>query len=118
MNLIDALQLGKVIAPADGAQRALKTDAGGRQFGYQVLPAFVQRPVDIAKPLFQLGGAGLPGVDAGGPQRHAAADIAADQRRIQAFTREKRRAHRVAPAGMQVRHARNAAHAGQAGSRV
>ena len=64
---VDALQFGEVVAAAYGAQRLPMADIGGRQLVHQRLPAVIQRSVDIAEPLFQLGRRGLAGVDAGAP---------------------------------------------------
>ena len=64
---VDALQFGEVVAAAYGAQRLPMADIGGRQLVHERLPAVIQRSVDIAEPLFQLGRRGLAGVDAGAP---------------------------------------------------
>lgn len=69
----------------------------------------------VAQALFQLVQVELGGGDIGTPQRHAAADVVAYQRRVKAPGGKERRADRVAAAGVQVRHAGDSLHARQAG---
>ena len=64
----------------------------------------------------QLGGFGFVCVQIGLPQRHAAADIVADERGIKTVKAEKCRTDGITSSGVQIRHAGHPAHLRQAGS--
>lgn len=115
VELIELLQLGEVIAAADGTQRMLVATGRQAEACDALAPVIVQRTIEVAEALFQLVQVQFGGGDIGAPQRHAAADVVAHQRRIQAAGGEERRADRVAATGVQVRHAGDPLHARQPG---
>ncbi len=102
-----------MVAAADGAERGIEARAGRCQRRGQFAPGIVERPVEIAEPLFELVEAGLVRIEIGGPERHAAADVVADQRGVKPADREERGTHRIAASGVQVGHAGHMAHAGE-----
>lgn len=104
---IDARQLDEVVAPAHGAQAL---DVAGGDLTVHQVGVGIQGPVQIGEPGGQLGGFGLLGADR--EHRDAAADVRADQERVQ-HGRCHRGADRGALAGVQVRQAGDVDHAGQ-----
>ena len=80
-----------------------------------LLPAFIQRRINAAKLFGQLGGFGFVCGQIGLPQRHAAADIVADERRIKTAVAEKCRADGITPPGVQIGHTGHQTHLRQAG---
>jgi hypothetical protein len=84
------------------------------QIGDAIGPGLVEGPIDAAKSLAQPVELRPRRWQIGLPERHSTTDVIADQRRIQAAFREAGEADRIAPAGVQVRHAGHGQHAGQA----
>ncbi len=81
VDLLHALQLGEMIAATDGAQRTVETAGRQRQGRHTLVPVLARREVQIAQALVQLVGAQFANGEIRAPQRHAAADVAADQGR-------------------------------------
>ncbi|ASL76680.1 hypothetical protein BC350_24645 (plasmid) [Ralstonia pseudosolanacearum] len=54
IDRVDLLQLSEMVAAADGAERGIEARAGRCQRRGQLAPGIVERPVEIAEPLFEL----------------------------------------------------------------
>ncbi|CAM2175649.1 hypothetical protein BC2230_20705 [Burkholderia cepacia] len=116
VHRVDPLRFREMIAAADRAERCRERvirEPGGRD---ERLPACIGRGIDRAEPARELRRADAPRIERGLPQRHSAADIAADQRRVQPARRKERGADRVAASGVKIGHAGDTPHAGEGGS--
>jgi hypothetical protein len=113
-DFLDGLQFAEVVAAADAAKRGIK--GGG------VKTCVRQDAVDVAVPgliervqsLGQLVEPQLARCDVELKQAHAAADVGADQLRVNAIS-QNGAADRAIFAGMEIRHGRDCLHAGQYG---
>src|SRR5688572_9285474 len=102
-NFLHGLQLGEMIATADGAQSSIQS-AGFQSFPIQTfahvtVPGDLQIEADVF-PAIQLD---LATKQIGLPKPHAAADVIADQMRIDYTLGDERRADGGSLAGMQIR---------------
>ena len=102
---IDAVDFRKMVAAADGAERvAVGNVVRAKQRGDVWLPGVVKRAFQVADAAQQLVGAVFARGEVGLPQRHAAADVAANQRRVEMCLAEKCRADGITAPGVQVGH--------------
>ena len=114
---VDGLQLREVVAAADRAERVV--ELGGRQTGLGqrrdrvAVPGAVE--VEAIGPAVALG---LAGLEVGAPQAHAAADVVADQVRVEPARADEGGADRAALAGVEVGHPERGAHARQLRGRL
>ena len=110
---VHLLELGEVVAAADGAQRGLVATGLNPSVRHGLVSGLliVHRAVDVAHALLQLVQPDRARLQVGLPQRHAAADVVAHERGVETLRREKRSADRVTAAGVQIGHASDPLHA-------
>ena len=102
---INALDFREMVAAADGAERvAVGNVAHAEPRGDRDLPVVAKRAFEVANAAQQLVGTVFARGEVSLPQRHAAADVAANQRRVEMAFAKKCRADGIAATGMQIGH--------------
>nr|WP_276604393.1 hypothetical protein [Nannocystis pusilla] len=105
LDRVDLLQLREVVAAADRPERRVVVGRRDCPFGQELARIAFPRPVEVAEavgPALEL----LPALrQLGGPQRHPAADVVADQVRVDPPLADERRPDRRALARVEVGHA-------------
>ena len=111
LNRVDPLQFGEMVAAADGSKRRACQPRGHaarlEPLGGIAVPWIVE-PGQLLDELVELD---LAHRQVALPQRHAAADVVADQGRVDHAAADKGRADRIGLAGVKVGHADRGDHA-------
>jgi hypothetical protein len=113
-DFLDGLEFAKVVAAADAAKRGIKVGGVKTGIGQHAVRVAIPRLVERVQSLGQLVGSQLARSDIELKQPHAAANVGADQLRMNAIS-QNGAADGTVFAGMEIRHGRDRADAGQSG---
>ena len=113
-DFLDGLEFAEMVAAADAAERGIKGGGGKTGVGQDAVRVAIPRLIERVQPLGQLVEPQLARSDIELKQAHAAADVGADQLRVNAIS-QNGAADGTIFAGMEIRHGRDRADAGQSG---
>ena len=111
-DFLDGLEFAKMVAAADAAKRGIKGGSGTAGVDQDTVDVAVPRLIERVQPLGQLVEPQLARSGIELKQPHAAADVGADQLRVNAIS-QNGAADGTIFAGMEIRHSRDCVDAGQ-----